>query len=134
MSSVFADSFYFLALFNKNDAAHNAAVEFANSTQRDFVTTEWILIEVADACAHPTKRPHFLQLMDLLRRSPDATLVPASPDLFIRGVEMFSERPDKHWSLTDCTSFVVMQEHGLTDALTGDHHFEQAGFKALLKP
>jgi uncharacterized protein len=41
-------------------------------------------------------------------------------------------RRDKEWSLTDCISFVVMKERGLTEALTADHHFEQAGFKALL--
>jgi len=46
---------------------------------------------------------------------------------------MYQRRPDKNWSLTDCISFVVMQDHGITEALTGDHHFEQAGFVALLK-
>jgi predicted nucleic acid-binding protein len=45
----------------------------------------------------------------------------------------FSVRPDKEWSLTDCISFVVMNERGITDALTSDHHFEQAGFQILLK-
>ena len=133
MSSVFADSFYFIALFNRNDAAHSAAVKFATTARCEYVTTDWVLTEVADACAHPSKRPHFLQLMEVLRQSPDTTVVRSHPELFNRGVEMFSERPDKHWSLTDCLSFVVMQEHGLTDALTGDRHFEQAGFKALLK-
>jgi predicted nucleic acid-binding protein len=44
----------------------------------------------------------------------------------------YESRPDKAWSLTDCISFVVMNQHGLTEALTGDHHFEQAGFTALL--
>jgi hypothetical protein len=50
-----------------------------------------------------------------------------------RGLTLFSRRPDKEWSLTDCTSFVVMQQERLTDALTTDHHFEQAGFRALLR-
>jgi predicted nucleic acid-binding protein len=59
--------------------------------------------------------------------------VPASPELFQRGVELFRARPDKEWSLTDCISFVVMTEKGLSEALTGDRHFEQAGFHALLK-
>jgi len=48
-------------------------------------------------------------------------------------VELYAERPDKGWSLTDCISFVVMRQQGITQALTGDHHFEQAGFTALLK-
>jgi predicted nucleic acid-binding protein len=53
--------------------------------------------------------------------------------LLDRGIELFSHRADKAWSLTDCTSFAVMQEEELTDALTTDHHFEQAGFTALLR-
>ena len=48
-------------------------------------------------------------------------------------MEFFRERPDKEWTLTYCISFVVMADERLTNALTGDHHFEQAGFKALLK-
>lgn len=60
------------------------------------------------------------------------TIVPFSAELFDRGIAPYSERRDKDWSLTDCISFVVMQEHGLTDALTSDRHFEQAGFRRLL--
>ncbi len=60
------------------------------------------------------------------------TIVPSSSDLFWRGIKLFDARPDKEWSLTDCISFEVMAELGLTDALTADHHFEQAGFRALL--
>jgi len=48
-----------------------------------------------------------------------------------RGLKLYTERPDKDWSLTDCISFVVMEEHGIIEALTGDHHFEQAGFKPV---
>jgi predicted nucleic acid-binding protein len=47
------------------------------------------------------------------------------------GFGLFAARPDKAWSLTDCISFAVMRERGLSEALTGDHHFEQAGFRAL---
>jgi len=51
----------------------------------------------------------------------------------MEGLELFANRPDKDWSLTDCISFVVMQKEGITEALTGDHQFEQAGLVALLK-
>lgn len=60
-------------------------------------------------------------------------IVSATSDLFRRGTDFFSARPDKEWSLTDCISFVVMNERGITDDLTSDHHFEQAGFQILLK-
>jgi len=53
--------------------------------------------------------------------------------LFTKAVKFYSERMDKEWSLTDCISFVVMKERKLTTALTTDHHFEQAGFRALLR-
>jgi len=59
--------------------------------------------------------------------------VPPAQDWFDRGVGLYSRRLDKDWSLTDCISFAVMDEFGLTESLTGDHHFEQAGFTILLK-
>jgi len=62
----------------------------------------------------------------------DVEIVPASQELFELGVNLFETRQDKDWSLTDCTSFCGMSEHGMCDALTADHHFEQAGFQILL--
>jgi predicted nucleic acid-binding protein len=59
-------------------------------------------------------------------------LVPLGDELLTGGVELYRDRPDKYWSLTDCISFVVMTELGVTDALTGDRHFKQAGFSLLL--
>ena len=50
-----------------------------------------------------------------------------------RGLALYRARPDKAWSLIDCISFMVMTERGITEALTGDHHFEQAGFRAPLR-
>jgi hypothetical protein len=52
--------------------------------------------------------------------------------LFDRGIARFSQRPDKSWSLTDCISFVVMEERGIREALTADHHFGQAGYVPML--
>ena len=60
-------------------------------------------------------------------------IVDPTRDLFHSGIDLFARRPDKAWSLTDCISFVVMKENRIKEALTGDHHFEQAGFTALLK-
>ncbi|MCG3197312.1 MAG: hypothetical protein GHCLOJNM_01797 [bacterium] len=73
-----------------------------------------------------------LNFVRALMANPNAKVVPASRDLFEEGLSLFSRRPDKEWSLTDCISFVVMEREGLTEALTGDRHFVQAGFKALL--
>ena len=67
-----------------------------------------------------------------MRADPLVTIVPSDPALLDRGIALYDQRPDKSWSLTDCISFVIMQDHDLLDALTGDHHFEQAGFNVLM--
>lgn len=97
------------------------------------VTTAWVLTEVGDALVAPGHRECFTQMLDMLARDPNAVVLPATHELFLAGVDLFRSRPDKWWSLTDCISFVVMMRRAITDALTGDHHFEQAGFRALLK-
>lgn len=132
MNAVFADTFYFLALLNERDAAHANALGFV-ATSRPLVTTAWVLTEVGDALAAPENRSAFLQLLETLQTSPDARILKPTPELFDRGVELFRQRMDKEWSLTDCISFAAMQDECITDALTGDRHFEQAGFRALLK-
>jgi predicted nucleic acid-binding protein len=91
-----------------------------------------VLTEVGDAFARDN-RAAFLDLMKLLRDNPLIRVVEPSAELFAAGVAFYAERPDKDWPLTDCISFVVMEREGIREALTGDRHFEQAGFVALLK-
>jgi predicted nucleic acid-binding protein len=134
MKALFADTFYFLALVNRDDLAHEQAVEIAEARLAPVVTTAWVMTELADAlCDTPQQRAAFLKVLNRVSSDPDAIIVSPSQKLFDRGIELYAARPDKEWSLTDCISFVVMTEQGLTEALTGDHHFEQAGFVALLK-
>lgn len=132
MNVLFADSFYFLALLNPKDRAHRHASQYTGLASMRLLTTEYVLLEVADAFAAPPDRPRFLNLVNMLNESPDATIISGSGELFARGVDLYRRRPDKHWSLTDCLSFVVMQDHSIADALTGDQHFRQAGFRPLL--
>jgi predicted nucleic acid-binding protein len=80
-----------------------------------------------------SNRPAFLRLWRRLQGNPAVEIIPPDPGWFERGLELFERRPDKEWSLTDCLSFRVMTERGLNEALTGDRHFEQAGFRALLR-
>jgi len=102
------------------------------STRR-LVTTAWVLTEVADALSQPVDRALFLSLNRLVGTSRIITFVPATQELYEEGVALYAARPDKAWSLTDCISFTVMRMHRIHEALTGDHHFEQAGFSALLR-
>jgi hypothetical protein len=133
MSACFADAFYYLALFNQRDAAHHRVVEFTRNLSGQVITTDWILDEVGDAMAASRLRSRFQPAVDRLRQDPDVEVISASRDWFDQGLKLYHERSDKAWSLTDCISFVVMEERGLRDALTADKHFEQAGFVALLK-
>ncbi len=133
MSDCFADTYFFLALLFENDEAHaEAQARVANLSGRLY-TSVWVLTEVADALAMPGRRQQFLPFLQFLRASPLVTIVPTEQTLFDRAVELYDQRPDKAWSLTDCTSFTIMNDHDLRDALTGDHHFEQAGFNVLMK-
>ena len=77
-------------------------------------------------------RGNFIRFLNVLSSSSQVTIVPASQELFDSGLKLYSERRDKDWTLTDCISFVVMNNRELTDALTGDQHFAQAGFNVLL--
>jgi predicted nucleic acid-binding protein len=132
MIQTFADTFYYLALLNPDDSAHARALAATANRSGLLVTTRWVLTEVGDAMAEPAHRQRFVKLMTAIEDDPNTALVLASEDVFHAGIELFSQRLDKRWSLTDCISFVVMQERGISEALTGDHHFEQAGFVALL--
>lgn len=129
----FVDSFYLLALFNGRDAAHERAIAASKELQGVLVTTDWVLVETADALSDPMNRSRCAQFIDDLRRSPRVEVEPGSRTLFDAGLSLYRQRADKEWSLTDCISFVVMQDREIIDALTGDHDFEQAGFRAILK-
>jgi len=133
MSLVFADAFYFIARLNRHDQHHEKAVLFFRSSNLQLLTTEWVLVEVADGLAKSDVRPRLREIIDGLRESTSCEIIPVSSVVFHRALDLYHERADKEWTLTDCTSFLVMQEHGITEALTGDRHFEQAGFSALLK-
>lgn len=132
MKAVFADTFYFLALLNRRDPHHERAVAASRTPGLRLVTTDFILIELADALSKPPQREEVLAVSRLVETDPAFELVRFSAGLLQRGWKLYAERPDKDWSLTDCISFVVMEERGLREALTADSHFGQAGFKSLL--
>jgi predicted nucleic acid-binding protein len=129
---VFADTFFFLALLDSRDAAHEEAKRQARRGWQRIYTTDYVLVELGNALSAPTDRIDCLSLVSMIRQSPVHEVVPASAALFAAGWKLFGERPDKHWSITDCLSMTVMRELSITEVLTADHHFTQAGFHALL--
>jgi uncharacterized protein len=132
MKRTFADTSLYVALANPADALHTEAGQVADTVHGEVVTTDFVLVEAGNYFARSHNRPLFLNLMATLRADPRTRIVPANRALWERGLELFASRSDKDWSMTDCISFVVMRDEGITDALTSDHHFRQAGFTCLL--
>jgi len=132
VTPVFADSVYFFALLNARDRIHERATRYAAQAAIPILTTAWVLTEVADGLCDRASRPAVIRLWQTLKAASDAEIILPSPQLFQRGFERYRLRPDKDWSLTDCISFLVMEARGLTEALTTDRHFHQAGFITLL--
>ena len=133
MISIFADSGYFVALLLQTDQMHERAMEITRQLQHPIVTTAWVITEVANAFSAPRFRSAFISLLDDLQADANVRVIQPEQKLFEGGINLYRSRPDQSWSLTDCISFVVMEREGITEALTGDHHFEQASFKALLR-
>lgn len=134
MTEAFADAFYYIAMLNTADRFHTAAMEASATLYRPVVTTVWALMEVADALSAPAVRGKTHRFLQSVRTHPKTTVIVDLEPWLTRGLDLYGRRPDKGWTLTDCISFEVMTERGITDALTADHHFTQAGFQALLLP
>jgi uncharacterized protein len=132
MKTVFADTSYYLALVNSADRFHTAACRWTSAYPGTWMTTSWVIAELANAMCQIPNRPFFLSLLHDLCTDVRVSIVPPDKDLFDRGLELYARRIDKDWSLTDCISFLVMQDHQLQDAATLDHHFAQAGFNVLI--
>ena len=133
MRSLFVDTSFYVATVSPKDALHMIARERVRLHAGGLVTTEQVLMETGNWLAASGDRAVFSDLLQSIQADPKTVVVWASRPLFEAGASLYAERPDKDWSLTDCISFVVMRDRGLAAALTGDHHFEQAGFKALLR-
>ena len=132
MNTVFADTAFYIAFANPRDHWHEMAVEAAFGWRGKIVTTDYVLVEFGNHLCHPSDRGIFQRMVEMMRQDANTTIIPASPELLQSGLQLFGSRTDKHWSLTDCISFALMGEYSITEALTCDRHFEQAGFRAML--
>jgi predicted nucleic acid-binding protein len=134
MKIVFADTFYFFAILSPGDQHHARTLRLTHRLRARFVTTDWVLTEVADALAKGGEsRSRAVGLIRHLRASQAWEVVSFSQSLLESALDFYGHHRDKQWTLTDCTSFLIMHERGIAEALMGDRHFEQAGFIALLK-
>lgn len=132
---IFLDTAYVNALVNTRDQWHDAAVQWQrklSADKRQLVTTEFVLVEIADGLSAVRFRVQAVQVITTLQASSLVEIISASSQLFTSALELYRSRGDKDWGLTDCASFVVMNARGFSEALTTDDHFRQAGFRALL--
>lgn len=136
MRVIFADTVYWVALINPREALHRSASEIGDRLGKHrIVTSEMVLVEVLNMLAEfgAHFRAAAARLADEIAGNQAIELVPQSPELFRHALALYRDRADKSWSLTDCASFVIMDERRITEALTQDQHFEQSGFRALLR-
>jgi len=131
--TVFVDTFALIAWLNHRDNAHALVAAYLDGFTGRLVTTEWVLLELADALSAPEARSTAVAFLKAVREDPLFDVVGYLPAVYQAGFDLFAARADKAWSLTDCISFGVMKERGLLEALTADHHFEQAGFRAVFR-
>jgi predicted nucleic acid-binding protein len=138
MSEIFVDTSGWGCLFDASQSFHALAASLyrtARTQNRKMVTTNYVLTELVALLTSPLRlpRPTIIELLEGLKVSPYVEIVHIDESMDQETWQLFRRRPDKQWSWVDCASFVVMQRRGIQEALTTDHHFEQAGFVRLLK-
>ena len=136
MKSVFADTDYWVAILNPHEQLHpkakSASARLANVR---LVTSEMVLTELLAfySVKGERLRDGAVTLIERMRQNPNVTIVPQTSAQFQESLAVYKQYRDKEWSLTDCASILIMREESITEALSHDQHFEQAGFHALLR-
>ena len=134
MKSVFADTGYWIAVLNPRDDWHGRAIEASRALGKArLITTEMVLDELLAALSKIPVRELAITGTQAIRNDPNTEVVPQTSIQFSEAFDLYRRMPDKDWSLTDCASFSLMKQRGISEALAHDHHFEQAGFTALLR-
>ena len=136
MAALFADSGYWIALIDSRDQLHSRArAASARLNDSEIVTTQMALVETLASQAGSGARARLAatRLVERLVQSSRVEIIPQTDAQFQAAYERYAARPDQRWSLTDCASFIVMEERGISEALAYDRDFEQAGFTALLR-
>ena len=135
-NSYFLDTSYAVALTLPDDAFHVRAAELSTRVRNEdvaLITTRVIPLEIGNALSKPQFRTKVVRLLDDLCVYTAVTTIELTDRLYKDTLELFRSRPDKSWGMVDCLSFVVMHKVNIGSALTADRHFQQAGFRALLR-
>lgn len=138
MTPLFVDTSGWAHVADPRQSQHTRAAAIYRSARaegRRIVTSNLVLMELAALLISPLRLPKSMCIgfMEDLRRSPYVEVISIDPPREDAAWGLWAGRTDKAWSLVDCASFLLMQSEGITDALTDDHHFQQSGFRALLR-
>jgi uncharacterized protein len=135
MRRLFADTIYLQGLLDREGQWHRVVKAVAESIgQVQIVTTQEVLVEVlAGLRGSPYLRDTAVAAVSDMMQDPDTEVILQSEFSFQDGLELYSARRDKTYSLTDCISMRAMRRLGISEALTNDDHFEQEGFVILIK-
>ena len=134
---IFIDTSGFYALLVSNDIHHHKAVKVLKeltSKSCEFITTDYILDESVTLLRARRVTGQIARLFEIVDDSSYVSLEWVGPERFERARMYFAQYTEHDFSFTDCTSFVLMRELGIHSALTGDKHFNEAGFTAILRP
>ena len=134
MEKIFADTFYWIALINPRDDWHQRVVALTEKLDRiQIVTTDEILTEILNflSCYGRSTRYRSTQIIQKMIFDPNIQIIPQTHSSFLQGLELYENRLDKEYSLTDCISMQIMAQMGITKILTHDKHFTQEGFDIL---
>ena len=130
---IFVDTSAWLALADSHDRDHTAARELGPAIARGRfgkqITTNYVLAETLTIVRRRLGLPTALRFAGTLEESQEVQVFWIEPVHHHEAVSLMGSHADKDWSLTDCTSFVVMRALGVTHAFAFDHDFVQAGFR-----
>ena len=132
--TLFADTFYWVALLNPRDPFYAPVVSLSRSLgATPLVTTDEVLTEVLNwfSRSGPLWRGKAATLIHNLGSNPTVNVLPQTRADFDAALALYEARPDKGYSLTDCRSMLALRALGLTEVLTNDRHFTQEGFTIL---
>ncbi len=133
MMKILIDTSFVVALVNNKDEDHEKALKL--SVEFDgipSIITDAVLLEIGNALSRRFKQ-ECIGTIEGFFASREIEIIRLDETLFDKAFDFYKSHPDKTWGLVDCISFVVMHEHGITDALTYDKHFVQAGFRARMR-
>ena len=134
--SVFVDSFAWIASINRSDNYHDICLKTVAELlhkQVKLFTTNYVILETINALSKADFRKAVIEFVNKLEQSPSVEIITITEDTYRKAWRLYTQRMDKDWGITDCTSFEVMKMYSMKKVFTNYKHFEQAGFSLLIK-